>query len=121
MSDYLKIVYRRALGAGDPALLQLSFDAAVLARYREDAAYQLVRTNTAGRIRRQGGWSLDLGIAPDGTVHASWGAIAAALPEGERAHWAAHAVASAAYSENFLHMQMSPGSCFDDGDLRSWE
>jgi hypothetical protein len=120
VSDYLKIVYRRALTSSDPALLQLSFDASVLARYRDGGAYQLMRTDSAGRINKPREWSLDLGIAPDGTLHASWGAIAVALPAGDRDHWAAHAVATDSLSENFLRMQMSPSSCFDDGELRSW-
>lgn len=120
MTDFLKIVYRRAMTAGDPALLQLCFEAAVVDRYREDAAFQVIRTDTAGRIRKQGGWSIDFGIAEDGAmIHASWGAISTALPESERAHWAAHATAQP-LSENFLKMQMAPASCFDDGDIRSW-
>jgi hypothetical protein len=121
MSDYLKIVLRRALTNGDPGLVQLSFDAAVIDRYRQQG-YQVIRTDSAGRIRKQGGWSLDVGIADDdATVHCSWAALTTALPESERDHWAMHAVPSAALSENYLRMQMSPGSCFDDGELRSWE
>jgi hypothetical protein len=119
MSEYLRLVHRRALTNGDPSLVQLWFDASVIDRYR-DAGYQVVRTNSAGRVRKQGAWSIDAGIAPDDrTLHCSWGAIAV-LPEDERAHWAAHAVAGGAMSENFLRMQLSPGSCFDDGDLRMW-
>jgi hypothetical protein len=121
MSDYLKIVYRRALTSGDPSLVQLSFDAAVIDRYREQPGFQVIRTNTAGRVRKQGGWSIDVGIAEgDSTIHCSWDALLHALPESERDHWAVHALASAALSANFLKMQMSPGSCFDDGDVRSW-
>ena len=120
MSDYLKLVYRRALTSSDSALLQLSFDAAVIHRYRDDASYQVIRTDTAGRVRKERVWSIDVGIAPDGTIHTSWGAIAESLPESERDHWAMHAVVTASLSENFLKMQMSPGSCFDDGDTRRW-
>jgi hypothetical protein len=120
MSDYLKIVVRRALLAGDPSLLQLSFDAAVIDRYRGHADFQVIRTNTAGRVRKQGGWSLDFGIAEgDGTIHSSWNEIVNQLPEDERDHWAAH-VTGLAMSENFLRMQLAPGSCFDDGDVRTW-
>jgi hypothetical protein len=121
MSDFLKLAYRRALQAADPALVQVSFDAGVLDRYRGDAAFRLMRTNSAGRVRRQGGWSIDVGIAPDErTLHASWQALAYAVPESEREHWASHAASPSGYSDNFLRMQLSPGSCFDDGDVRAW-
>ena len=62
MSDFLKVVYRRALASEDPALVQVFFDAAVIDRYRGDAAYQVIRTDTAGRVRKQRGWALDVGI-----------------------------------------------------------
>ncbi len=120
MSDFLKVLYRRAMASRDPALLQLSFEPAVLDRYRGSSAFQLIRTNTAGRVKKQGGWSLDFGIAEgDAFIHASWTALANNLPEDEREHWAMHA-ASPAVSDNFLRMQLSPGSCFDDGELRTW-
>jgi hypothetical protein len=120
MSDYLRIAYRRALLNSDPALVQISFDAAVIDRYRERADVQVIRTDTAGRIRKEGAWSLDFGIAEgDRTIHSSWNAIAHQLPDEEREHWAAHAVATA-MSENFLRMQLAPGSCFDDGEVRPW-
>ena len=65
----------RARVRASPALLQLSFDAAVLEKYRGAAGFTLMRTDTVGRIKKQGGWSLDFGIAPgEATVHASWGA-----------------------------------------------
>jgi hypothetical protein len=121
MSDYLKVLYRRALASRDPALVQLTFDAAVLERYRGNAAVRVIRTNTAGRVKKQGGWSLDFGIGEgDATVHASWTQVANNLPDAEREHWATHAATGAGMSENFLRMQLSPGSCFDDGDLRDW-
>jgi hypothetical protein len=122
MSDFLKVVYRRAMEAADPATLQLAFDAAVLDRYAADGAYQVMRTDSAGRVRKQGGWSLDFGIAgEDRIVHASWGALMNQLPASEREHWSAHATVAAAMSDNFLRMQLSPMSCFDDGDLRPWK
>jgi hypothetical protein len=43
-----------------------------------------------------------------------------ALPPDERDHWAMHAVALP-LSERFLQMRLSPGSCFDDGEVRPWE
>ncbi|MEX2245232.1 MAG: hypothetical protein WEC75_00965 [Dehalococcoidia bacterium] len=119
MSDYLKLLYHRALSAGDPALLQVSFDAAVLDRYRERPEFSVIRTNTAGRVRKQGGWSVDFGIAEgDAIVHVSWQYVEHSLPEDERDHWASHA--AGVVSENYVRMQMAPGSCFDDGDVRTW-
>jgi hypothetical protein len=121
MSDFLKVAYRRALSSSDPGLLQLAFDASVLERYRGDGSYQVIRTNSAGRVRRQSGWALDFGIADgDRVIHASWQALATNLPEPEREHWAAAATVARELSDNFLRMQLSPMSCFDDGELRSW-
>ncbi|MBI2724578.1 MAG: hypothetical protein HYX50_05895 [Chloroflexi bacterium] len=121
MSDLLTLAYARALAAADPGLLQLSFGAAVLDRYLSTQAYQVMRTDTVGRVRKQGAWTLDFGIAPgEATLHASWTALAHALPADERAHWALHAAPLSALSDMFLRMQLSPGSCFDDGPLRSW-
>jgi hypothetical protein len=120
MSDFLKVLYRRAFAGRDPALLQLSFDPAVLDRYRGNSAFQVIRTNTAGRVKKQGAWALDFGIAEDDAfIHASWAALINSLPDDEREHWAMHAMWQAA-SNNFLRMQLSPGSCFDDGELRTW-
>ncbi len=121
MCDYIRLITRKALTSSDPALLQCGFEAAVLDRYRASSAYQVMRTETVGRVRKQGGWSIDFGIAPgDGEIHASWQAVTLALPEDERTHWASHTAARFEPSEMFLRMQLSPGSCFDDGDLRPW-
>jgi hypothetical protein len=121
MSEYLRLITRRALTAADPALLQCGFEAVVLDRYREQPSYQVMRTQTVGRLRKQGGWSIDFGIAPgEQQIHASWQALSLALPDDERSHWGAHAAAAFEPSEMFLRMQLSPGSCFDDGDLRDW-
>ncbi len=121
MPEYVQVLIRRALMRHDPALLQLSFDAAVLYRYRGHEGFAVIRTNTAGRVRKQGGWAIDFGIAPgEASIHTSWHALDAGLPAEEQDHWAAHCVESAALSENFLRMQLAPGSCFDDGDVRTW-
>jgi hypothetical protein len=120
-SDYLKIITRKSLAASDAALMQVWFDAAVLDRYRELPDYKIIRTDSAGRVRKEGGWSLDFGIAPDNlTIHASWSALASALPERERDHWSAHAALPSGIGENFLRMQLAPGSCFDDGEVKDW-
>ena len=121
MSDYLKLVTRRALSDGDPTLVQVAFDVAVLDRYRGSATHSVIRTDTVGRVKKEGGWTLDFGIAPgEASVHVCWGALTSVLPDTERDHWAMHAVPLAAVSEMFLKMQLSPGACHDDGDVRTW-
>ncbi len=117
---YPRLAVQRALRSREPALLQIVFDADVLDRYRGDARFSIIRTNSAGRVKMEGGWSLDFGIARDDTlVHASWRALCERLPDGETEHWAEHVIGDE-LSENFVRMQLSPGSCFDDGELRAW-
>jgi hypothetical protein len=114
-----RVALRRALVAGDPALLHLHFSAAVLDRYRGAAGFSVIRTDTVGRVRKQGGWSLDFGIAPEEhAIHVQVTDLLR-LPEPEREHWAANAVTLPA-SRMFLSMRLAPGSCFDDGEVRSW-
>lgn len=80
----------------------------------------MIRTDTVGRVRKQGGWSLDFGIAPEeDMIHVTYAQLVA-LPEAEREHFAAHACLLPA-SKMFIQMRMTPGSCFDDGELRSWD
>ncbi len=120
MSDYVPVLARRVLLNRDPSLLQLSFDVAVVEGYRSRPEFSVIRTNSAGRVKKQGGWSIDFGIAEgEATIHASWQALANNLPDEELEHWAAHFVGGA-LSNNFLRMQLSPGSCFDDGEVRTW-
>ncbi|HLF08016.1 MAG TPA: hypothetical protein VI789_01520 [Dehalococcoidia bacterium] len=114
-----RVALRRALVAGDPSLLHLHFAAAVLDRYREGAGFSVIRTDTVGRVRKQGGWSLDFGIAPqEDAIHVQATGLLL-LPESEREHWAAHAITLPA-SRMFLAMRLTPGSCFDDGEVRTW-
>ena len=114
-----RVALRRALVAGDPSLLHLHFAAAVLDRYREGAGFSVIRTDTVGRVRKQGGWSLDFGIAPqEDAIHVQTAGLLL-LPESEREHWAAHAITLPA-SRMFLAMRLTPGSCFDDGEVRTW-
>jgi len=117
---YLRLLYRRVFASQDAALMQVSFDPSVTDKYRDKPGYSLVRTNSAGRIKREGAWSLDVGIAEGGTVHASLRDVMNKLPEAEREHWAGHVVALP-MSAAFIQMQLQPGSCFDDGELRAWE
>ncbi len=121
MSDLLRLTQQRALKQENPALLQVGFEVAVLDRYRNDAGCEVMRTDTVGRVRKQSAFTVDFGIAPgEEILHASWQSLTAAMPETERAHWAAHTAPVVAYSEMYLRMQLSPNSCFDDGDLRAW-
>ncbi len=121
MAEYeimYRAVVRRAAAANDAANLPVAVDAAVLDRYR-GGGYALLRTNTVGRVRKEGGWALDFGIAPDeATIQACFGDLAR-LPEEERDHWAAYATFLPA-SGTFLQMRLAPGSCIDDGEIRSW-
>lgn len=116
---FLVILYRRVL-SGQHDLAQVSFHTAVLDRYKGQPGYSLVRTNTVGRLRREGGWSLDFGIGADeGCLHSCLGDLAA-LPEVEREHWTSHAVLSGV-SRNFIQTRLHPGPCIDDGEVRRWE
>ena len=120
-NPYLIQICRRAFAAQDPALFQLSFAAAVLDKYRGAAGYELIRTDTVGRLKREGGWTIDLGIGEeDGIIHACLRDVLHALPEEERDHWAQHVVALP-MSRTFLQMRLAGGSCIDDGEVRSWE
>ncbi|HEX5938845.1 MAG TPA: hypothetical protein VFZ12_00630 [Dehalococcoidia bacterium] len=121
MDKLLETLYRRARAQGSPDLLQLTFAAEVLDAYRGRDGFSVIRSDSAGRVKQEGGWSLDFGIAGDDRlVHASWRDLVNRLPESERDRWTAHALPSSALSANFLQMQMAPGSCFDDGDIRPW-
>ena len=118
---FLPLLYRRAFAAQDPALVQVSFDARVLDRYRGAGGYSLDRTDTVGRIKRVGGWAIDVGIGEEGkTIHACLRDVFDALPEEEREHWAQHVVALP-MSQRFLQMRLSSGACLDDGEVRDWE
>ena len=117
----LQALYARVLG-GDLGAAQLWFTADVLDHYRGVDGYRVMRTNSVGRLQAaSAGWSLDFGIAPgDELVHATLGDLSQRLPAGERQHWLAHLLAAPAASRNFLTMRLVPGSCIDDGDLRTW-
>lgn len=122
-SDYEathRVLVRRALVGDNTTNLQLHFEAAVLQRYLDAAGYTIIRTDTVGRVRKQGGWNLDFGIAPDDSaVHISLGDLPK-LPAEEREHWASHAL-TLPVSKMYLQMRMAPGSCFDDGEVRNWQ
>jgi hypothetical protein len=112
-------LYLRVLG-GDLGAAQVWFDQRVLDRYRAQAGWRVMRTDTVGRVQSSEGWSLDFGIpAGDALVHTSLADLTQRLPTTERRHWAQHLV-TPAVSRAFLNMRLAPGSCFDDGDLRDW-
>lgn len=115
----LRVVVRRALAGDDLSNLPLHFEAAVLDRYRESKGYSLIRTDTVGRLKKEGGWSIDVGISPDESLLHVFTSDLLRLPMEEREHWAAFAVALPS-SRMMLQMRLAPGSCFDDGEVRSW-
>ncbi len=118
-TSILRVLVRRALAAEDPASLQLHFETAVLDRYRANPSFSLIRTDTVGRLKKQGAWTLDFGIAPDESMlHAAIGDLLR-LPAEAREHWSAHALALPS-SRMYLQMRLAPGSCFDDGEVRPW-
>src|SRR5690554_5849120 len=115
----LRVGLRRALMSDNPGFVQLHFDVAVLDRYRTLDGFSIIRTDTVGRLRKPGAFILDFGISPDeDMIHVAWGDLRL-LPEAEREHWAQYAVALPS-SKMFLQMRLAPGSCFDDGELRTW-
>ena len=110
------LLTRRVLG-GAGQLAQLWFDAAVLEKYRASGG-RVLRTNTMGRVK-QATWSLDFGIASDALIHVSTGEAQTRIPAGEREHWASHAV-TPALSSSYVTVQVTHGTCVDDGELRDW-
>jgi len=113
------VLYRRVL-AGDTGLAQIWFGSQVLDRYRNQAGVRVIRTNSAGRIRVQGGWTLDFGIADeDHIVHVSAADLAQRVPAADRQHWLNHLI-TPPVSGTFLVMRLGAGHCMDDGDVRDW-
>ncbi len=116
----LRVVVRRMLAGAELANLPLHFEAGVLGRYRGAPGFSMIRTDTVGRVKKEGGWALDVGIAPgEETVHAFAGDLLG-LPVDEREHWASFAVALPS-SRMFLQMRLAPSACQDDGEPRKWE
>jgi hypothetical protein len=113
-------VVRRALAARDPGRLHLRFATSVLDHYRETAGVELLRTRTVGRIASGRRWSLDVGIAPDGSLHAPFNDVVDRLPQEEWAHWVEHLVEEPA-SAAFLQMRLVAAACVDDGETVPWE
>jgi len=113
------LLYRKVLN-GDAGLAQVWFTSNVLDRYREQSGTRVLRTNSAGRIRSSGGWTLDFGISEDDRlIHASAADLTQRLPPTDKQHWLTHVVTPAA-SGTFLVMRVGAGHCMDDGDVRDW-
>lgn len=112
-------VLRRALAARDASTVHVYFDGAVIDRYRAIEGIQLLRTRTVGRITMRGRWSLDVGIASDGSVHVPFQDIVERLPEDEWPHWLDHLLERPS-SPAFLQMRLSAGACVDDGETEAW-
>lgn len=109
-------VYRRALEAGDPALVPVCFTLDVLRKYTEAGA-SAMRTDNAGRLMVLGRFSVDFGIVDEARViHLTWGDLLHRVPASERAHWLRH-LAPLPVNERFLRMRLRP-ACVDDGELR---
>lgn len=121
-------VYRELLGrilSGRSGLQQIWFDASVLEKYLEADGYQVLRTDSAGRLGKARSWSVDFGIVDSADdlptlLHLPAESLGARLPAAEREHWQAHAVALP-MSLNFLRMQLHPEACIDDGEIRRWQ
>ena len=112
------LMYRKVL-AGETGLAQVWFRSTVLDRYRTLNGYRVIRTNSAGRIKAPGAWTLDFGIADDALIHVSAADLAQRLPAADRQHWLAHIFAPPV-SGTFLVMRLGAGHCMDDGDVRDW-
>ncbi|MGE3270217.1 MAG: hypothetical protein AB7P40_15805 [Chloroflexota bacterium] len=113
------LLYGRVMG-GDAGLAQVWFRQEVLDRYRSQAGFRVIRTNSAGRVQVRGGWMLDFGISSDDQlIHASAKDLAERLPAAERRHWTSFLYAPPV-SGTFLTMRLGAGHCLDDGDVRSW-
>ena len=101
-------------------LAQVWFRSAVLDKYRGASGFRVLRSNSAGRVRVAGGWTLDFGIADDDRlIHVSAADLAQRLPPAERQHWLEHVV-TLPVSGTFLVMRLGAGHCMDDGDVRDW-
>ena len=119
-SSVFRVLLRRALAAENLATLPVHFEISVLDRYRGAAGFSLIRSNTVGRVKKEGAWALDFGIAPGEDSIQAFAGDLLHLPPDEREHWAAAAVTLPS-SKVVLQMRLAPGSCIDDGEIRKWE
>ncbi|MSQ31669.1 MAG: hypothetical protein EXR59_00280 [Dehalococcoidia bacterium] len=119
-ASYEALLLKKALAQGNLQLTPIFFDIDVLDKYRSVSWFSLIRSNTIGRLKREGSWSLDFGISPgEKVIHVSAGDIADRLPPDEQAHWIKH-LSAPAMSQNFMKTRLTIGACIDDGDTRKW-
>ncbi|WAH38933.1 hypothetical protein [Alicyclobacillus dauci] len=99
---------------------QLFFDSSVLEKYRSLDGYRIIRTDTTGRLSKQGSWSVDFGISgdDDAFLHIAAQAWVYRIPKDEQTHWLSHML-TLPMSENYLRGLIRAG-CIDDGDIRTW-
>ena len=110
----------RAVAAGDGAGLPLRLSARVLDRYAARPDNRILRTDTIGRLLQPGKPTIDFGIvADDREIHIRFSDLLQLIPEDERDHWLDHLIAPD-LSQTLLKMQLTPGACHDDGQLRDW-
>lgn len=110
----------RAVSQGDGAALPLRLSVRVLNRYLERAENRVLRTDTIGRLLQPGKPVIDFGIVGDEReIHIRFGDLLQLIPEDEREHWLDHLVAPE-LSQTLLKMQLTPGACHDDGEVREW-
>lgn len=103
-----------------PDVAQLFFDANVLDAYRGRDGFRIIRTDTSGRLSKQGGWSVDFGISgeDDRYIHIPAQAWVHRIPVEEQTHWLQYSL-TLPLSENFVRGVIRPG-CIDDGPIRNW-
>src|SRR5436190_17357925 len=104
-TNVYRVVLRRALAGEDLTSIPLYFEVAVLDHYRGGSGFSIIRTDTVGRLRKQGDWSLDFGIAPDEVSIQVFAGDLLRLASEERDHWARHALTLPA-SRMMLQMRL---------------
>ena len=111
---------KRAVASNDATRLPLRISVRVLDRYLERPENRILRTDSVGRLLQPGKPTIDFGIVDDDQViHLRFSDLVELVPEQERDHWLDHLLAPE-LSYSLLRMQLSPGACHDDGELRDW-
>lgn len=110
----------RAVSQGDGGALPLRLSVRVLDRYLERSENRVLRTDTIGRLLQPGKPVIDFGIVGDDReIHIRFADLVQLVPESERDHWLDHLIAPE-LSPTLLKMQLTPGACHDDGEVREW-
>ena len=118
-------VYRKALAHAvndsDAGAVLLHFRAAVLREPLAAPGAKILRSDTIGRLLIPAKPTLDFGIVEgDRLIHLRFRDLLALVPESQREHWLAHAVAPP-HSRALVRMQANPAACIDDGPIRPWQ